>query len=215
MSVAAVIHRLGAVAELQWGLVTTAQAADMGVGRLQLSRLAQGGALERVGQGVYRLAGVPASPYEEIIATWLGIERVPDSLSSSVPPLVVAGAAAARLHGIGDLWLDRIDFIADTRRSIRRPDVRVRVRVLRPEEITIAEGLPVLTAARTLADLVESWTDLSLVADALRESLDRGILDQERLAEHLAPLAAANGLPAGDGAGFRDRLFEIAGAVLV
>lgn len=47
-----VIRRLGQVAEQQWGLVTTRQAADVGVSRLQLSRLQQVGTLERLTFGV-------------------------------------------------------------------------------------------------------------------------------------------------------------------
>ncbi len=209
MSFADVARRLGAVAELQWGLVTTAQAADEGVTRLQLSRMAQAGALERVAQGIYRLAGVPSAEHEEILAAWLSLEPKDPDPSAPQPPVVVAGAAAARLHGIGDLWLDRIDFITPSRRSSRRDDIRIRIRALAPDEITTVEGVPTLTAARTLADLVESWTDLSLVADATRDAIDRGILNRTELATRLDPLAARDGYPTG--AALRDHLLELAG----
>jgi predicted transcriptional regulator of viral defense system len=209
MSFADATRRLGTVAELQWGLVSTSQAADVGVSRLQLSRMAQSGVLERLAYGIYRLAGVPAAEHEEIFAAWLGLERGADDSAADQPEVVVAGAAAARLHGIGDLWLDRIDFITPSRRSSRRSDVRIRTRELAPEEITTTDGVPVLTAARTIADLVESWTDLSLVADMTRDALGRGILNSERLAEHLQPLAAANGFDSGGV--FRNHLIELAG----
>jgi len=51
--------RLGSIAEHRWGLVTTAQAEDAGVSRKQLSRMAASGAIKRVAQGVYRMAGAP------------------------------------------------------------------------------------------------------------------------------------------------------------
>jgi hypothetical protein len=51
--------RLGSIAERRWGLVTTAQAEDAGVSRKQLARMASAGAIERVAQGVYRMAGAP------------------------------------------------------------------------------------------------------------------------------------------------------------
>lgn len=203
------MRELGRVAELQWGLVTTPQAAGVGVSRLWLSRLASAGALERVAQGVYRVAGAPASEHEEILTAWLGVSGQADTTPSGQPAVVVAGAAAARLHGIGDLWLERIDLITPTRRSSRREDIRLRTRQLGPDEVTIVEGVPTLTAARTIADLVEAWTDPSLVADALREAHDRGIVDLAKLADHLSPLAAAHGH--GDGAGLRDELLTIAG----
>jgi predicted transcriptional regulator of viral defense system len=209
MSFADVTRRLGEVAELQWGLVTTAQAADVGVTRLQLSRMAQAGALERVAQGIYRLAGVPSTEHEEILAAWLSLEPKDPDPSAPQPPVVVAGAAAARLHGIGDLWLDRIDFITPGRRSSRRDDIRIRTRTLTPDETTTVEGVPALTAARTLADLVENWTDLSLVADATRDAIDRGILNRTELATHLDPLAGRDGYPTG--AALRDHLLELTG----
>lgn len=54
-----VMQALGEVASQRWGLVTTAEAARAGVGRMTLSRLAQSGAVERVQRGVYRMAGAP------------------------------------------------------------------------------------------------------------------------------------------------------------
>jgi hypothetical protein len=52
--------RLGSIAENRWGLITTAQAQKAGVSRKQLSRMASAGAIERVAQGVYRMAGARA-----------------------------------------------------------------------------------------------------------------------------------------------------------
>ncbi|KRE29579.1 type IV toxin-antitoxin system AbiEi family antitoxin domain-containing protein [Agromyces sp. Soil535] len=211
MSFADVTRRLGAIAEIQWGLVTTAQAAEAGVTRLQLSRMARAGALERLAHGTYRLAGVPSHEHEEILAAWLGLEPTKTGQSSTgqQPRVVVAGAAAARLHGIGDLWLDRLDFIAPTRRSTRREDIRIRIRNLASDEITTVDGVPTLTAARTIADLVESWTDLSLVADATRDAVDRGILNRDRLADHLEHLAHRDNFDSG--ADLRDHLLDVAG----
>ncbi len=50
----------------QWGMVTAEHARELGVSRLDLSRLVQGGTLERIepGKRVYRLTGSPR------IRTW-------------------------------------------------------------------------------------------------------------------------------------------------
>lgn len=48
------------IAASQRGLVTSAQALAAGVGRMELSRLAANGHLERVGRGVYRASGAPS-----------------------------------------------------------------------------------------------------------------------------------------------------------
>lgn len=200
---------LGAIAQRQWGLVTTKQAHAAGVARLQLSRLAGGGALERVSQGIYRLAGAPALENEQILASWVALDGK-DFDPARQPAAVVAGVAAARVHEIGDFWIETIDFFTPIRRVSRRPDVRTRVRTLARGEYTLVDGLPTLTGARTIADLVELWTDESLVADALRDGIDRGIVDLRHLSDHLAPLAGAHGFHDGDGASFVGRLLDIA-----
>ncbi len=58
------IAKLGAIAEERWGMVTTAQAANAGISRKALSSLTTSGALERLAQGVYRMAGAPAAMLE-------------------------------------------------------------------------------------------------------------------------------------------------------
>ena len=58
--------RLGSIAARRWGLVTTAQAQKAGVSRKQLSRMASAGVVERVAQGVYRMAGAPPQDHEAI-----------------------------------------------------------------------------------------------------------------------------------------------------
>ena len=64
-------------------------------------------------------------------------------------------------------------------------------------DVTRVEGVPVMTPMRTLADLVEQWVDLSLVADVLRDADARGVADLRELARHLDPLAGRDGLPSG------------------
>lgn len=205
---------LGRIAEERWGLVTTAQAEEAGVSRLQVSRLAAAGVLTRVLQGVYRMAGAPELEHEPIIATWLAVGGAAAAKSpSGVPGVVVAGIDATILHGIGDFFPEGHDFIVPARKTSRLPGARFRIRELTPAEVTYAEALPVLTIERTIADLVETWTDLSLVGDCVRDAIDQGRLVRPRLlAEHLAPLAAANGFPEGDGRAFAQDLFRIAGA---
>lgn len=199
------IGRLGQTAARQWGLVTTRQAAEVGVGRLQLSRLARAGALERLSYGVYRMAGAPPAEDEDILTAWLG-------LATSGEEPVAAGATAARLHRIGDLWLDRIDLTTSTRRTTRRPDVRLRVRELDPVDVTIARGIPSMTAARTVADLIEQKVDLSLISDAATDADRAGILDHRLLARALEPLASAEGYR--DGAAFGAALLSADGVAV-
>jgi predicted transcriptional regulator of viral defense system len=52
------------IAADSYGLVTTAEAQDVGVTRFELARYVKNGKLERIGQGVYRLSRYIPTPYD-------------------------------------------------------------------------------------------------------------------------------------------------------
>ena len=64
-------------------------------------------------------------------------------------------------------------------------------RALTRDEVVPVNGLPTLTVERTIADLVEIGTDLSLVADCVRDAVRADkLLSPEQLVSHLSPVAA-------------------------
>lgn len=214
MKSSAALRVLAELSASQWGMVTTAQAAEHGVQRLDLSRLAKAGHLERLAHGVYRDAGAPSDEYESLRAAWLAAEpsRTAEArLRDLVGGIVVMGESAASLHGVGDLPADRQEFSTPVRRQTQRAEVSYRQRQLNPDDVTITHGLPVTTIERNIADLVEARTDLSLVADVLRDAVRVRNLDTGRLSDLLSPLAARNGLRKSDGAALLDRLTALAG----
>ncbi|GAA1679747.1 hypothetical protein GCM10009745_24580 [Kribbella yunnanensis] len=202
--------RLGSIAEHRWGLVTTAQAEDAGVSRKQLSRMASAGAIERVAQGVYRMAGAPPQDHEAIYATWLALGgATAHRTKTGVASVVGAGITAAIVHDVGDFFLDGLDFIVPTRKGTRLPGVHLRIRQLTRAEVIPVDGLPTLTIERTLADLVELGTDLSLVADAVRDAVRTDkLVAPARFAAYLDSIAAQR---KGDGSSLANDLFELAG----
>lgn len=198
----------------QWGMVTSAQASIHGIARLDLSRLAEAGHLERLAHGVYKDAGAPGDQFDDLRAAWLstdpkrmGHERSKDRESG----VVFAGTSAARLHGIGDLWDHRYDFVSPTRRQSQRRELRYRQRKLDPGDVTTVDGLPAMTIECTIADLFNAEADTSHIADALRDASYKHSLDVDRLRDLLAPHAKREGLRRGDGAALLERLMEIAG----
>ncbi|QSR26870.1 transcriptional regulator [Nocardioides aromaticivorans] len=208
------LRLLAEVTAYQWGMVTSAQASMHGITRLDLSRLAADGQLERLAHGVYKDAGAPAGPHDDLQAAWLSTDpktmgevRIKDRANG----VVVAGESAADLHGIGDFRAMQYDFVSPVRRQTQRSGIRYRQRTLDPRDVTLVDGLPVMTMERTIADLVDDRQDLSLVADALRDASGKRMLDLPRLRELLAPLAARDGFRRGDGGALLDRLMEIAG----
>lgn len=177
------VSRLGVLAERRWGMFTTAQAEAVGVSRKQLVRMTTSGVLERLTQGVYRMAGTPPQDHENIYATWLALGGATSQpTEAGAPALVAAGVTAAVVHEIGDFFLDGIDFIVGSRKTTRLPDVRLRIRPLTPADATSVNGLPTLTVERTITDLLTLGTDTSLIDDALREAGRFGkITDPQRL----------------------------------
>ena len=97
------LRALAEVTAYQWGMVTSAQASMHGITRLELSRLAADGQLERLAHGVYKDTGAPAGPHASLQAAWLSTEpktmgavRIKDAATG----VVVAGESAADLHSI-------------------------------------------------------------------------------------------------------------------
>jgi predicted transcriptional regulator of viral defense system len=172
--------------------------------------MASAGAVERVARGVYRMAGAPQQDYQAIYAAWLALGgALAPGAENGVAPVVAAGQTAAVIHGIGDFVPDKFDFIVPARKGTRLPGVRLRIRRLAPQEFIPVSGLPALTVERTLADLVEIGTDLSLVAGAARDAAQAGKLTApDRLAAYLEPVAARR---KSDGRSLASDLLELAG----
>jgi predicted transcriptional regulator of viral defense system len=209
---AELMERVGDVADNRWGLVTTARAEAAGISRKQMSRLHAMGAVVRVAQGVYRIAGAPPVRHEEIAARWLVLESPSDVAHPDVPTVVAAGESAALLHGIGGFRFAGSQFIVPVRRRTRLAGVTLRVQRLTPSEVALVDEVPALTVERTIADLLATGSTLHVVARVLRDAAQQEkLLSPDKLVQYLAPQATAHGMPLGDGRALSDLLFDLAG----
>lgn len=210
-----VSQRISDIAASQWGMITTAQARVHGVARANLAHRLRTGALERTDHyGVYRVAATPTSHLDDVRAAWLSTRPealAVDRIAVPRPDAVIAAAAAAAVHGIGDVYPSPYTIIVPARRQSTRGVISYSWRALEPQDIEVINGLPVTTRERTIIDLLNEEGDASIVADALRDAV-RGIydLDQARLAKLLAPMAARLGQKTGDGIGALAYLMIIA-----
>lgn len=197
----------------QWGLVTSAQARELGASPQTLARLAKRGALERMSHGIYRVTGTPPSPLDDIRAAWLSLDpsRTASSRRRDELPAVVSHRSAAALHGLGDLEADELEFTASVRKQTRRADVRIHRLQLDPGEWTLLDGLPVTTITRTISDLAEARTDGGHLASVVRDAITKRQADDEQLVAALRPYAHRYGAPLGDGDEFLSRLLEESG----
>lgn len=197
----------------QWGLVTSAQARDVGASPQMLARLAHRGVLERMSHGIYRVSGSPPSPRDELRAAWLSLDpaRRASSRRRDEVPAVVSHRSAAVLHDLGDLEADEHEFTLPTRKQTRRDDVRLHRLALEAGEWTLVDGLPVTSIPRTIGDLAGARTDGGHLASAVRDAITRRGVDDHALAVALRPYAHHYGAPLGDGEEFLARLLQESG----
>lgn len=184
---AAAARRLEEFAAVQNGYVTRAQANRVGVYDEMLARLVRAGYLDPADHGVYRFRGAPDLPWASLWVAWLRLDPARDAAERAERPTEVArGTSAAWVHGIGDLVPEPHQFWTVRPRQARRKDVAFRTGRLPPQDVTVVQGLPVTTAARTIADLVASHYDLEHVSDAVADALERRLLDEQELAAALS-----------------------------
>jgi predicted transcriptional regulator of viral defense system len=158
------------LAEAQAGYFTAAQAVAAGVSRRALSGRAQGGDIERLRYGLYRLRDFPVHPFEDIVAAcmWAG----PDSAASHETALVV--------HGISDAMPASIHLTVGREFRGRQPGVVIHHAPLSETDREIRDSVPVTTIARTLQDVAAS-SDPSLVQQAVDQAVARGALSRRQL----------------------------------
>lgn len=187
------------LAASQKGLLTSAQAHAAGVGRMELSRLAASGHLERIARGVYRASGAPSMREEAVWAAWLSMD--PGVMSYDRDPLACAVShnTAAWLMGLGELEPEPVTLTCPARRQVAARGIRTVRAELQPAEVAIVGGLPCTTAARAVADLISSGEDISLVAAVLRDALDAGLVQDEAvLRDRIDALGPKRGIRRGE-----------------
>ncbi len=151
------------IAERNLGIVTRAQLLAAGLSERSVERLARDGRLARVGRGVYRLGGVPATFDAEVLAA---IERY--GLETWA-----ARYTAARLEGLGVAGREpRIELLRPIELSATRSNVMVhRSRRIPPHHVTVLRGIPVTTVSRTFFDIAATTGPVQL-----GRAIDRALL---------------------------------------
>ncbi|MGW4750319.1 type IV toxin-antitoxin system AbiEi family antitoxin domain-containing protein, partial [Streptomyces sp. NPDC004290] len=183
----------------QWGLVTAAQAKELGLSAVQLLRLTEAGLLENVSRGVYLLAAGGTPRHVDIKAAWLRLQpktfawdRRPGHPDSGV----ISHASACQLHELGDIPAPDVEITVPRRRTTTEPFVRLRTAPLDVAEITIIDGLPVTTATRTITDLLQAKADGGHIGGVIADAVRRDLINLDDLAGRVQPYARKYGLKA-------------------
>ncbi|MGY1527270.1 type IV toxin-antitoxin system AbiEi family antitoxin domain-containing protein [Streptomyces sp. MN3] len=188
---------LSGVAADQWGLVTAAQAKAHGLSAVQLKRLTEAGLLENVGRGVYALSAAGLPHHLEIKVAWL---RLQPTVPAWERPIggpdsgVISHASACQLHSLGDIPAPDVEISVPRRRTTTEPFVRMRIANLPTADITMVDGLPVTTPARTIIDLLHTKADGGHVGGVIADAERRDLVDINVLAQAVQPYARRYGL---------------------
>ena len=160
----------------QHGIVTRRQLLGAGIRPEVVARRVTSRRLKRVHQGVYQVGPVVALRAPEMAA------------------VLACGDRAAASHASGTvLWQmlkDRyrppVVHVIDPVGDHRRPGIRIHhIRTLRPDEVTVLDGIRVTTPARTLYDLA-SVASARELEQALAEALARRLTTISRIRKLLS-----------------------------
>jgi hypothetical protein len=179
-------HRLASLASRQRGLITKAQARELGATKSQLKWRTRSGALAVVRPGVYAFPGVPSS-WEQLVQA---------AVLSAGTGVVASHETALRLFGGAARALDVIDLSSHRPRRIDVKGVRShRSLVLFDADVSTRRGIATTSPARTVVDLSGSRSTSELgrtVDDFLRRRLVR--LPQVAQAAHRLRVAPGRSL---------------------
>ncbi|HEY3716494.1 MAG TPA: type IV toxin-antitoxin system AbiEi family antitoxin domain-containing protein [Jatrophihabitantaceae bacterium] len=178
--------RLYDQAESQGGYFTTREAADAGVSTRLLTHYVAAGDIERIAHGVYRLTRFPAHRFGDAIAAtlWVGEGSA------------VSHDSALAVYGLGPAMPVVVHVTVSRPFRGSRAGVVVHRAPLGPDEMTVWDDVPVVSALRALTD-VAAGIDPALAAEASRDAIQRGLitpttittyLNERPDAEHLAAI---------------------------
>ncbi len=169
------IHELLALAEENNGLVTASRARAIGIVDSVLARMTRRGKLNRVARGVYRIPYYPSdrlSQYREAIL-WARASHGPESVALS-------HETALAVYGISDVNPSRVHITVPkgARLRRRRPKwVVIHRGALSPSDVTMHEGLPATTVAKSVLDVVDKTGRFGLARQAIKDARKEGYIN--------------------------------------
>jgi predicted transcriptional regulator of viral defense system len=168
-------NNLFSLASQQAGYFTAGQATASGFSRPLISHHVRKGTFIRVRRGLYRLTRFPSSPYEEVIAAWLGFDS---------EKAVVSHDTALQLFDLADVVPTKIHLTAPrSYRSRKAPSGVIVHTVLKPDRngSTMRHGIRVSTPARAIADAAAYGIAPEQIIRAAKEALRRGLVTRSEV----------------------------------
>lgn len=176
-------HAVARLASAQGGLITVAQLRAIGVNDRTAASWVARGALHRVHRGVYAVGHTALTVNARRRAALLAVR--PDAA-------LCLWTAAAQL-GLTRRVPEVVHVAVPSGRLLNRTGIRVHhMRSLRPADLTVVDGLPSTTAARTLVDLA-ARKDCTNLERLCEQAEFMGLLDVEAIEATIRRLGAPPG----------------------
>ena len=174
-------RHLTQLAHTQAGYFTAKQAAAVGYSYPQLVYHVTAGNFARVAQGLYRLASVPVSEFDDLVRLALWSRNQQDE-----PQAVVSNQSALVLHGLSELLPAETHLTVPPKfRKPAPPGVVLHKSVLSPADTEEREGFRVTTPLRTLLDVAAGGVSQEQLEKAVVDALARGLVRRTVLAENV------------------------------
>ena len=164
-------NQVYSIAESQGGYFAASQARELGFAWDRLSKNVKSGRFSRVAHGVYRFVQFPGSPFEDLFIAWL----------RTGPNSVISHESALSVYNLSDIIPNEIHVIVPRSSSTRRKGIRQHTNQLEAKDITMRNGLPITTVARTLSDVSSTGLAKEQVILAIHEGINNGLVTMEML----------------------------------
>jgi hypothetical protein len=154
---------VGEIAATQLGLITRSQAIRAGVTDNQIKKRTRVGKWRRARSGVFAVTGAPETWEQRLLAAVL----------AGGAGAVASHFSAAGLHRYPDSMREAIEVTVSPGTQPRMRGVRIHRPALLPDhDVSVVDGIPTTSYARTLVDCTGAWS-LGQIARALDAGLVR------------------------------------------
>jgi len=129
------------------------------------------GRFERILPGVYRLRVAPISSYDEYLLAWIWTNYRG----------AISHESALALYDLADILPVRVHVTVPRPFHRTSAPFRVHLAPLPEEEVQTYSGVRATTPARSIVDAAATGTDPTQIHKAVREALERGLVDSSAL----------------------------------
>lgn len=151
-----------------YGLITTAKARQMGIGKQELSKLSARGKLTHVGRGVYRIKHYVPTP----------LDVYADAVALVGDGSFIADESVLALHGLASVNPESV--LVGTPKRVRRqlPGYVEAVQIHENDRVTAYCGVPSMPVADAIRRC-EGRVMPERLLEALRDGFDQGLISRK------------------------------------